>query len=588
MSDRSFNPELDDELLSAYLDDELSADERAAVEARLADDPAARELLHQLRAVSQSVQGLPEESVGRDLREPILKRITSASASAAEFTRRGEPNLTHTEPRSAKFSAASNGTPSLLEGDPVPRISIGRSRRSWIWASLAVAAALLIMFVQSRDEIQTGLPHVAQHTDEVSRKVAQAESSDRAATDESLTAAPASEAAGLPAPAESAQPPSAVTSDESSTFGGQLGAAREVGKAGAPMAAASRPTASKSGLRDEFRSESVVGGEAVAAKAAQGQIADLSERQKRARQMNRSTPEGLALESESNGQPDETKEVVVRVVAKRAALDNKLIDQLLVKNGIAVDAEQVADDKSESPARGLAEDAKQASAADQVAQQPAQTFDAGCDVVVVDAPHEAIRSCVSDLNRDLANYTYVEVDDASGALGATKDKQLPAQVVLNNQAAEDLRQYNRGTLPEQQKEFLARNQQYYFQQLNEEGRAAGVSELSYGVERGHDDVALKKQVEMKDQLKQNIANQGRAFRVYNAYNSNLQNRFSDGQSTRNSPTNGALFSGKYQKQTALPDAKAASALTDENLRVWFFICPEEPTTTSTPAKNPTE
>jgi anti-sigma factor RsiW len=578
MSDQSFNFELDDELLSAYLDDELSADDRAAVEARLADDPAARELLHQLRAVSQSVQGLPEETLGRDLREPVLHRI----ASAAEFTRRDEPNLTPTEPRSATFSAASNGTPSLLEGDPVPRISIGRSRRSWIWASLAVAAALLIMFVQSRDEIQTGLPHVAQHTDEVARKVAQAESSDRAATDESLTAAPASGAAGLPAPAESAPPPSSVASDESSTFGGQLGAARDVGKAGAPMAAASRPTASKSGPHGEFRSETVAGG-TVAAKAPQGQIADLGERDKRSRQMNRSTPEGRALESEANAEPDETKEVVVRVVAKRAALDNKLIDQLLVKNGIAVDADQVADEKSVSPGRGLAEQAQLAPAAEQVAQQPAPTFDAGCDVVVVDAPHEAIRSCVSDLNRDLANYTYVEVEDASGALATAKDKQPPAQVALNNQAAEDLRQYNRGTLPEQQKDFLTRNQQYYFQQLNEEGRAAGGSELSYGVERGQDDIALKKQAEMKDQLKQNIANQGRAFRVYNAFNSNLQNRFSDGQTTRNAPTDATLLSGKFQKQAALPDAKAAGTLTDENLRVWFFICPEEPTATSAPA-----
>ena len=51
--------ELDDELLSAYLDDELSADERALVEARLATDPAAQQSLEQLRSVSQSVRSLP-------------------------------------------------------------------------------------------------------------------------------------------------------------------------------------------------------------------------------------------------------------------------------------------------------------------------------------------------------------------------------------------------------------------------------------------------------------------------------------------------------------------------------------------------
>ena len=61
MSDREQNYELDDERLSAYLDDELSAEERAAIEARLADDPAAKRLLHELQSVSQAVQALPQK-----------------------------------------------------------------------------------------------------------------------------------------------------------------------------------------------------------------------------------------------------------------------------------------------------------------------------------------------------------------------------------------------------------------------------------------------------------------------------------------------------------------------------------------------
>jgi anti-sigma factor RsiW len=40
MSDKDSNYDLNDELLSAYLDGELSADQRAAVEARVASDPA--------------------------------------------------------------------------------------------------------------------------------------------------------------------------------------------------------------------------------------------------------------------------------------------------------------------------------------------------------------------------------------------------------------------------------------------------------------------------------------------------------------------------------------------------------------------
>src|SRR3954469_17395169 len=83
MSDKPSNHELDDELLSAYLDDELSADERAAVEARLATDPAAQQLLHELRSVSQSVQALPTETPSRDLSEEIIRRAREAKPANA-------------------------------------------------------------------------------------------------------------------------------------------------------------------------------------------------------------------------------------------------------------------------------------------------------------------------------------------------------------------------------------------------------------------------------------------------------------------------------------------------------------------------
>src|SRR3954470_11579890 len=116
MSDKPSNHELDDELLSAYLDGELSASERAAVEARLATDPAAQQLLHELRSVSQSVQALPTESLGRDLSEEILRRA-----------RQSKPT-----PATAEMSSGS--------GDAIPKIKIFGSRRAWFWASMALAA----------------------------------------------------------------------------------------------------------------------------------------------------------------------------------------------------------------------------------------------------------------------------------------------------------------------------------------------------------------------------------------------------------------------------------------------------------------
>ena len=58
--DRTSTPDhFDDALLSAYLDDELAAEKRAEVEAYLADNIAARQLLDELGAVSNAVRSLP-------------------------------------------------------------------------------------------------------------------------------------------------------------------------------------------------------------------------------------------------------------------------------------------------------------------------------------------------------------------------------------------------------------------------------------------------------------------------------------------------------------------------------------------------
>ena len=58
----------EDELLSAYLDGELIAAEEAKVERLLAANPAAQQLLDELRALSATLQTLPQQDLGEDLR----------------------------------------------------------------------------------------------------------------------------------------------------------------------------------------------------------------------------------------------------------------------------------------------------------------------------------------------------------------------------------------------------------------------------------------------------------------------------------------------------------------------------------------
>src|SRR5262245_47732440 len=141
MSDKPTNFEYDDELLSAYLDGELSADERAAVEARLATDPAAQQLLHELRSVSQSVQSLPTESLGRDLSEEIIGRAHEARVVHGfpdGGVVRGSPDPAHAPDRRSPSTSSSEAQ--FI--DTLPKIKIFGSRRAWIWASMALAAGL--------------------------------------------------------------------------------------------------------------------------------------------------------------------------------------------------------------------------------------------------------------------------------------------------------------------------------------------------------------------------------------------------------------------------------------------------------------
>lgn len=147
MSNGDFQHETDDELLSAYIDGELSETERAAVETRLAADPEAQQLVHQLRSVSQSVQRLPLEKVGRDLSEAILRRAEAMKPMPA-----------------AAKGAATTASSAAAARDSHSSGGIFQSRRPWIWASLALAAGLMIMVFQRGAENQN-LPAVASNTE---------------------------------------------------------------------------------------------------------------------------------------------------------------------------------------------------------------------------------------------------------------------------------------------------------------------------------------------------------------------------------------------------------------------------------------
>ena len=115
------------ELLSAYLDGELSAAEQAEMERLLAASPDARQLLEELRALSTTLQSLPQEKLDEDLGPRVLR--------VAE-----RRMLTGEEPDAAPTPLVRSAFRRLL------------NPRGLVWAGLAVAIAVMIWIHQWRQD----------------------------------------------------------------------------------------------------------------------------------------------------------------------------------------------------------------------------------------------------------------------------------------------------------------------------------------------------------------------------------------------------------------------------------------------------
>ena len=127
------NDPTQNELLSAYLDGELDAAEQADVERLLAADPAARQLLDDLRALSDTLQALPQEKIGEDLSGAVLR------TAARRVLLEGAPGETE------------DATPeSVPQGRSVFRRFL--NTRGLAYAGIAVAFAVVIMVFERHQD----------------------------------------------------------------------------------------------------------------------------------------------------------------------------------------------------------------------------------------------------------------------------------------------------------------------------------------------------------------------------------------------------------------------------------------------------
>ena len=136
MATNNSNDDFDDELLSAYVDDELTVAERALVAERLRVDPQARQMVEEVRSLSSAIPSLPRETLGRDLRASIAAEAMQAKADA-----KADADDRIILPMSGRDRWANY-------------------RRGLVWSAITIAAALMLMMVQPED-VDEGVRDVA-------------------------------------------------------------------------------------------------------------------------------------------------------------------------------------------------------------------------------------------------------------------------------------------------------------------------------------------------------------------------------------------------------------------------------------------
>lgn len=129
--------------LSAYLDDELSSEERALVERQLAEDPQTRQLLEDLRRVRGLVATLPNWQ-GKDFQFD-MNRLASSELDDEDDL---EPLGSKSDPRAAHRSndteKPNTEKPNIARPQPAKPASAGMSPAAWR-GILSLAAGILLL-----------------------------------------------------------------------------------------------------------------------------------------------------------------------------------------------------------------------------------------------------------------------------------------------------------------------------------------------------------------------------------------------------------------------------------------------------------
>jgi predicted anti-sigma-YlaC factor YlaD len=125
------SPQNFDELLSAYIDGELSAQERAAVEEQLTQDAAARRLYQQLMYLRKELRGLPKQKPAANFSTQLQTRLSQTRMQPGAKAARSSATLWQLIAGFSALAAAlvlgwafwSRGTGTLVKPPVVPEMA---------------------------------------------------------------------------------------------------------------------------------------------------------------------------------------------------------------------------------------------------------------------------------------------------------------------------------------------------------------------------------------------------------------------------------------------------------------------------------
>lgn len=139
------DPMFQDSRISAYLDDEMSAEERSRFEDELARSAELRQVVDELRGLRESLQQLPRHRLGGDFAAQVLRRAERAmlTSSAPAESQANQAPAANGDGHADSIVVRGGGP-----GEVVSRFR--RGRRPWIWAAAAVAVAVLLMVFTPR------------------------------------------------------------------------------------------------------------------------------------------------------------------------------------------------------------------------------------------------------------------------------------------------------------------------------------------------------------------------------------------------------------------------------------------------------